>query len=125
KDADDDTVFRADIVSLDLASGTQTVLASSIGGAHGPSPKPDGSALAYLAASRQGQVESPLGVWLIDLVPGKGGRTPRLVSGDTDVGPAVAGDSRHGAYPTNPAWVTEDWATGEGEAALLVAAHEA
>ena len=124
KNVDDDTVFKADIVAFDLASRKETVLAAGVSGARGLAPSPDGGTLAYLASSRQNQVESPTGVWLIDLEAGKCGRAPRLISGDTDVGPAVAGDSRHGAYATNPVWVTR-WATGDGEPALLVAMHVA
>ena len=128
KNVDDDTVFKADIVAFDLGTRKETVLAASVGGPRGLAPSPDGTTLAYLASSRQNQVESPTGVWLIDLGGRTGARTPRLISGDTDVGPAVAGDSRHGAYATNPAWVTEDWLSGTASSdapALLVATHEA
>ncbi|HET8986255.1 MAG TPA: hypothetical protein VFN03_10890, partial [Trueperaceae bacterium] len=120
KNVDDDTVFRADIVALDVANRRQRVIASSLTGVTGLSPSPDGTRLAFLASSRQSHVESPTGAWLVDLEPVRGGNAPRLISGDLDLGPAVAGDSRRGSYDYSPRWVTEQWATGEGDPALLV-----
>ena len=123
KDVADDTLFRADIVALQIASRKQRVIVSSMTGVAGLAPAPDGTRLAFLAASQQGKVESPTGAWLVDLEPGKGSRAPRLVSGDHELSPAVAGDSRHGAYDVTPRWVTEQWATGGGDPALLVCVH--
>jgi acylaminoacyl-peptidase len=123
KDVDDDTVFKADIVALDVASRTQRVIAGSLTGVNGLSPSPDGATLAFLASSRQSHVESPTGAWLVDLAPGRVANAPRLISGDLDLGPAVAGDSRRGSYDVSPRWVTEQWATGEGDPALLVTVH--
>jgi len=125
KDVDDHAEFKTDIVALDVNSREQRVVAKSLTGVAGLAPSPDGATLAFLASSQQGFVESHQGVWLVDLKPATGGGTPRLISGDLDVAPAVAGDSRRGSYDVGPRWVTEQWATGEGDPALLVAVHAA
>src|SRR5690606_32372907 len=110
KDLDDDTVFKTDIVAIDVESRKQWIVADSLTGVGGLAPSHDGARLAFLASSNQANVESHTGAWLVDLRPAKGGGPPRLISGDLDLTPAVAGDSRRGAYDVSPRWVTEQWA---------------
>lgn len=110
----DDAEFRADVVALDPATGEETVLAPGLRGLAGLTPSPDGRHLAVMASHR-GDLVSHTGVFLVDL--GTRGE-PRLISGDLDVSPAEAGDSRYGAYPNRPTW-TQD----SSGPALLVNAH--
>ncbi len=112
---DDNAEFKADAVALDPSTGDETVLARAMRGLSGLAPSPDGSRLAVMASHR-GDMISHTGVFLVELAaPGE----PRLISGDVDVSPAEAGDSRHGGYPNRPTW-TRLPSGGEG---LLVNGH--
>ena len=112
----DNSEFRADAVALDPETGEETVLAHGMRGIEGLAPSPDGRFLAVMSSHR-GDLISHTGVFLVDLEE-RG--APRLISGDLDVSPAEASDSRHGSYPNRPTW-TQDEA---GEPALLVNAHQ-
>src|SRR5690606_18377315 len=96
-------------------TGEETVLARGMRGIEGLAPSPDGRFLAVMA-SHKGDLISHTGVFLVDL--GERGE-PRLISGDLDVSPSEASDSRHGGYPNRPTWTTD----AAGEPALLVNAH--
>lgn len=64
---------------------------------------PDGARLAFLAPSDllgMGRVTS---LWLTT----RSGGAPRRLTDDLEVGHAVAGDARHGAYPTVPCWASD------------------
>ncbi len=118
-DAEADASFRADVVRLDVASGRERVIAAGVIGLESVTPSPDGLRLAVTASHRDDLV-SHAGVFVVDLAGEGDGEPPRrLVSGDLDVSPAEAGDSRHGAHPNRPAWTS----LPTGEAALLVNAH--
>lgn len=115
----DESDFRADVVALDLERGSERVVVTGLRGLQGVSPSPDGETLAVTAAHRE-EVVSHAGVLLFDARRDRqrheGGR---LISGDVDVSPAEAGDSRYGAYPNKATWTKLE----SGEPALLVNAH--
>ncbi|HEX7001500.1 MAG TPA: S9 family peptidase [Trueperaceae bacterium] len=114
-DENDNAEFKADAVALDPATGEETVVASGMRGLGGLAPSPDGRHLAVMASHR-GDLISHTGVFLVDLsAPGE----PRLISGDLDVSPAEAGDSRHGGYPNRPTWTRLQ----DGTYGLLVNGH--
>jgi acylaminoacyl-peptidase len=108
--------FRADVVAVDLRRGSERVVAAGLCSVESVSPSPDGRYLA-VAASHRDDLVSHTGVFLFDA--GGDGDAPnarRLVSGDLDVSPAEASDSRHGAHPNRPAWTS----LASGEPVLLV-----
>ncbi len=108
--------FRADVVAVDLRRGAERVVAHGLRGVEGVAPSPDGALLAVTAAHRDDLV-SHAGVFLFEAAgEASGPADGRLVSGDLDVSPAEAGDSRHGAHPNVPAWTS----LPTGEPALLV-----
>ena len=111
--------FRADAVAVDPRTGEERVVAAGLSGVASVSPAPDGRTVAVMAAHKE-DVISHTGVFLFDLEdPAGGPEARRLVSGDVDVSPAEASDSRHGAYPNRPAWTS----LPTGEPALVVNAH--
>jgi len=103
---------RADLLALDLDSGELTTLLAGVLGLGAATPSPDGTRLAYAAASDQQDFVSPTGVWVLELERTDAGvraaGAPRLVSGDLEVENSAGGDSRYGAYPARHAWLGSD-----------------
>ena len=119
--------FRSDVMALDLGSLQSSVLLRSVLGAGDLAVSPSGRRLAYTAACRQDDLASGQGVWLLELDQEAQADGPRLLSGEVEVQPAEAGDSRHGQYPNRPTWQagaagTSSAAHGEAES-LLVNTH--
>ena len=119
--------FRADVCALDLDSLVVSVLAPSLLRVGGLAVSPSGAYLSLSAAIKQDDLASGQGVWVIDLAPGSTPSQSRLLSGELDVGPAEASDSRYGRYQNTPMWVRE---TGHGQGssagsteALLINVH--
>lgn len=75
---------------------------------------PDGARIAFLAPSDLTGFGRATSLWLTT----RGGGAPRRLTDDVEVGHAVAGDARHGAYPATPRW------TSDGRA-LVVLVNEA
>ncbi|MEZ4630016.1 MAG: S9 family peptidase [Deinococcales bacterium] len=68
-----------------------------------PYPSPDGSFIAFFAASEKGNWASPPGLWLAK----SDGSEPRLLTGEAEASPSTGGDSRYGAYPNPAIWQDE------------------
>src|SRR5690606_37757861 len=64
KNAADHTVFKADIVAIDVTTRKERIVANSLTGVTGLAPAPDGATLAFLASSQQAMIESHTGAWL-------------------------------------------------------------
>ncbi len=103
---DSTSLFRADIVAIDVVSGKQTTLRERVLGLSALAPSPDGTSLAYCASFDQEDFVSAQGLWLLPLANGKAGE-PRLISEQIEVQPSVGGDSRYGAYPDRPVWLDD------------------
>lgn len=108
------------LMEVDAASGTVTELASVDGAISRPSPSPDGTKVAFIAALNGTPVRSysQPDLFVVD-------RSTRVVRNltegyDRDIGGGLGGDQRspRGGYPTRPAW------TADGRAILTVTSDE-
>lgn len=117
--------FRSDLRALDLDTLATTVLLPGMLGLGGLAVVPGGDALSFTASSRQDDRASAAGVWLLQLTPDDEEPGPRLISGDLDVSPAEASDSRHGRLPNRPTWLTGDGSAAASPAAAGAASSPA
>ena len=105
------SAFRGDLVAVDVTSGKCSALLKSVLGLNTPTPAPDGKSLAFSAPADPEDIVSAAGLWLLDLKRTRSGvraaAEPRLLSGEHETRHSAGGDSRYGAYPGAPVWLSD------------------
>ena len=88
--------------------GKPQQLAPNLSSVAALTPSPDGTQLALLAATDQGNFASPVGLWL---APAHGdsdaGGEATLLTGELETVPSIGGDSQFGGYPNAPSWADD------------------